>query len=440
MRVRPIRTGQGTMDKSAAGLSRALKAGIAMAALVTTAGTAMAGGFAVREQSTVFQGTGFAGAAAGGALSSMYWNPAATASLPGLNTESSYTLILPKSDVTVTTLNGGSTSPSLNPNAHSGNIGIDAAVSSSYGSYQVTPDLWLGMAINSPFGLATKPENPTYYGNAIGSTTKLLTINANPTLAYRIAPGITVGAGFQIEWARGKLMFANYPNASINTPGNVSRFKGDDWAFGATAGIMLEPAAGTNIGLGWRSQMTHDLDGALVSPLSRGVAAAKGEVKLPDIVTLSFRQALAPDMRLLGTVEWTNWSRFDALTLTVPGGTLLGTTVPVDANWSDSWFFSLGGEYDYSPTLTLRGGVAYEISPVDDPTKRLTSIPDADRVWLNIGASYRFSEATTLDFAYSHIFVEDARFDRLNLTGAVHETGTVDSSVDLISVGLRTRW
>jgi long-chain fatty acid transport protein len=42
-----------------------------------TAGEASAGGLADREQSTTFQGTSFAGDAAGGALSSTFWIPAA---------------------------------------------------------------------------------------------------------------------------------------------------------------------------------------------------------------------------------------------------------------------------------------------------------------------------------------------------------------------------
>ncbi len=410
-----------------------------LAALVTATSGAEAGGFAVREQSTVFLGSAFAGAAAGGSLGSMYWNSAATAQFPGLNTESSYTLILPNADVTVTGISQALVPPAgpVNPlpagfpGTDSGDIGIDAVASASYAAYQIAPDVFVGMALNSPFGLGTKPD--PYLGDALGFTTKLLTVNANPTIAYRIAPGITVGAGVQIEYGRGKLTFSNVPG---NPVGGYSRFKGDDYAFGATAGILLEPSAGTSIGLGWRSQLTHDLDGTLTSPLVGGVAPAKGEVKLPDIVTLSLRQSLAADTRLLATVEWTNWSRFDALTLTLPTGAQL----PIHTNWEDSWFFSVGGEYDYDAATTLRAGVAYEISPVDDPTKRLTAIPDNNRVWLNIGASYKYSADTTLDFAYSHVFVQDASFDRYNLTGQLHETGTVDASVDLISVGLRTKW
>ena len=118
------------------------------------------------------------------------------------------------------------------------------------------------------------------------------------------------------------------------------------------------------------------------------------------------------------------------------------------ANWSDGWFFSVGGEYDYSPVLTLRSGVAYELSPEDDPTKRFTIIPDNNRVWLNFGASYKlpdnlfpWSQSTTIDIAYAHVFVQDGAFDRPAVVNpAVTVSGKIDASADLISVGMRTRW
>lgn len=412
---------------------KANKALPALALLLSATG-AHAGGFALREQSTVFQGSGFAGSAAGGSLSSMFWNSAATAQFSGLNTESSYTLILPDADVTVTSVNGFPSSiaaPGVNPS--SGDIGIDALSGASYAAYQLTSDLWVGVSVTAPFGLGTKPEDVNYLGSVLGRTTKLMTVNANPTLAYKVAPGVTIGAGVQIEWARGKLQFAS----GLPT-GPTTQFKGDDFAFGATAGILIEPAAGTSIGLGYRSRLTHKLDGdfdtfAGTTPIRLG---ATGEVKLPDVVTLSLRQSLTSDFQLLGTVEWSNWSRFNALTLSPD----LGSDIVIPANWQDGWFFALGGEYEYSPVITLRGGVAYEISPVDEPEKRFTTIPDNDRIWLNAGFSYKYSEATTIDFAYSHIFVKDGDFDRHPVGSTAEFVGTVDASVDLISVGWRTRW
>jgi long-chain fatty acid transport protein len=391
------------------------------------ASAASAGGFDIHEQSTVFMGSASAGSAAGGSLGSMFWNPAATAQFPGLNSESSYTLILPHGNIDFTDTPFGP--------GRSGNIGIDATSSASYGAYQFAPDLWLGIAITSPFGLATKPENVTYPGSYLGVTSKLLTVNANPTIAYRIAPGITIGAGVQIEWAQGKLQFRE---PGVN---DIAQFGGTDWAFGATAGITLEPMEGTTIGLGYRSQMTHELEGTFHGDLLSGGqnVAAVGTINLPDIVTLSLRQVVTPTTRLLGTVQWSNWSRFKELPLSTPYGQL-----SMPANWDDGWFFSVGGEYDYSSRLTLRSGVAYEISPVDDPTKRLVQIPDNNRVWLSFGASYKWSDAITLDVAYSHIFIEDGGIS-LNTAdtplGSLGPfNGNVEASVDLFSVGMRTRW
>lgn len=408
-------------------------AGVGLIALCASATAASAGGFDIHEQSTVFMGTASAGAAAGGSIGSMYWNPAAAASLPGINTESSYTLILPESTSKVTSINGVAL-PAGTPGTSSGNVGIDAAVSASYGTYQYSPDLWLGMSISSPFGLATKPDNPGYLGSVVGITTKLTTIDASPTIAYRIAPGITIGAGVQIMWAQGKLQF------SENPIGGTAQFGGTDWAFGGTAGIMIEPARGTTIGVGYRSGLDLDLGGSFHQPTTIfGPGAnfgATGSLKLPDLVTASFRHEISPITRLLGTVEWTNWSRFQSLDLVTDGAG--NRTVP--ANWSDGWFFSLGGEYDYTPLLTLRGGVAYELSPEDSAAKRFTTIPDNNRVWLNLGASYKWSESLTFDVAYAHIFVQDGAFTQSSPLLPITVSGEQKSSADLFSVGMRTVW
>jgi len=400
------------------------RAAIGVVAIAAWSSAASAGGFDIHEQSTVFLGSASAGSAAGGSLGSMFWNPAATAQFPGLNTESSYTLILPYANIDI---NGGGSS---------GNIGIDAATSASYGAYQLSKDVWVGIALNSPFGLASKPENTNYLGSYLGVTAKLITMNANPTIAYRIAPGITIGAGVQIEWAQTKLQFRD-------SPVSIAQFGGNDWAFGATAGITLEPTQGTTIGLGYRSQMTHDLEGSFHSAALPSVVNGPGvaTLNLPDIVTLSARQVITPTTRLLGTIEWTNWSVFKDLPLALPGGNQLD----VKANWHDGWFFSVGGEYDYSPLLTLRSGVAYELSPIQDASERLVQVPDNNRVWLSVGASYKWSDSITLDAGYSHIFVQDGgikqsppTFDGFP-TGPTF-TGNSQASIDLISVGVRTKW
>jgi len=196
----------------------------AAGALITTsaliaigADPALAGGFALREQSADFQGMSYAGNAAGGALSSMFWNPAATAAFPGLNTESSYSLIIPEAKVTVKNVQPVNPFPGF-PN--SSEITDVAASGGSYASYQLIgydPNLFVGIAVNGPFGLLTEPHTENYLGSVLGRTTRLFTLNANPTVAYRVAPGLIIGAGAQIQYADAALKFATGSPRGPNT-------------------------------------------------------------------------------------------------------------------------------------------------------------------------------------------------------------------------------
>ena len=158
------------------------------------------------------------------------------------------------------------------------------------------------------------------------------------------------------------------------------------------------------------------------------------EFDLPSIFTVSVRQAISPKMRLLGTFEWTDWDILDTVVIRDSAG---DPVAAVEANWEDGYYLSGGLEYDYSDKLTLRGGVGYEWAPSQEPEQRLVSVPDNDRVWLSVGATYHYSETTSIDFAYTHIFVEDGRIEREN---APFFSGDVDSSADILGVSFKTKW
>lgn len=446
-------------------LKFALMATAATAAIMAMTDGVSAGGFALREQSAEFQGMSFAGDAAGTSLGAMFWNPAAAANRNGLNTESSVAAVLANSKVTVTSVTHplqATIDPAFNgASPQSGDIGPPGFLAASYGSYQLTKSIFLGMAVNAPFGLKSDPTNSSYQGSVIARKTELVTYNFNPTVAVRIAPGITIGAGAQIQSAEGIFRFAtgtpvpfNFtgtPLASL-TPltGLTTKVEGNGWGFGGTAGIMIEASPTTRIGIGYRSQLDQQIDGHISTegspiPLSQGTEAT---LKLPDVVTVSFRQVVSPVLRLNGTFEWSNWSRFKDLTVTAAssGASALGpkaegeTIASLPLNWSDGYFISAGAEYDVYPTLTGRFGVGYEWSPVDSPEKRSTGFPDDNRVWLSAGFSWMFTPTTTIDFGYSHLFVDDSTFKRDTLGLGATVMGEVESKIDIVSVGVKTRW
>src|SRR5688500_13262227 len=168
---------------------------------VAAAAPALAGGFSVREQSTTNLGTAFAGSAAGGDISGIFWNSAVTGTAPGCNSSSSYALILGSSDETARSgvfATGTPIAPGLSPT--STDVGSDVVVPASYMTCQLTDKLYAGLALNSQFGLLTKPDNLAWAGSPIAVTSKVFSANLNPTLAYKITPALTLGIGLQIEY------------------------------------------------------------------------------------------------------------------------------------------------------------------------------------------------------------------------------------------------
>ncbi|MEL6422811.1 MAG: outer membrane protein transport protein [Pseudomonadota bacterium] len=400
--------------------------------------SAFAGGYALREQSTTSQGAAFAGSAAGGSLSSMFWNPAALGAIDGTVSESHAAGFFGRTNLAADggTLNAAAAVTNASP--FSGDIADEALITSSYYGHRLSERWWLGLSINAPFGLVTEPANQSWQGAPIARKSEIFTLNAAPTAAVELMPGVVLGAGLQVQYLSAELSFATAPTAGA--PSAI--YKGDDIAIGGTLGIYLTPSPTTQIGIGYRSEIRHTLDGDL--GLVGGSAFPENDVALttPDTVTVSVRHALSPRLRVMGTFEWTNWSDFDAVTLTDLTGIGLapGATATIDAGWDDAWFASVGAEYDVSDALTVRGGVGFERSPIRNAEQRLTSVPDADRIWLSAGASYAATRYATIDVAYTRVLVDDARFSRSTATDpSATLEGSVETNVDIFSLSVRQK-
>ena len=421
-----------------------LRAGTALGLLLVATAQANAGGFAIREQSAYGQGTSFAGVAAGGALSSMFWNPATMTQVPGLVSETSITGLLPYSSNTPT---AGSLVSAGFPGTS--NVAEAAFVPSGYTSYQFSPNLWLGMSINAPYGLSVNfPDN--WAGRDYAGNTLLRTYNATPSIAWRINDWISVGAGVQIEYARATLEKGIGPGGLI-PPGVQGTLRGTGYGVGATAGVTLTPTPTTTIGIGWRSSLNQKVDGVVLTNAvlpGSTTGSASLTVDLPDIVSLGIRQRLDPRWTLLGTVEWSNWSRIGTSNITQPNGLpvfILGIPQSIPFQYRDGWFFSGGAEYVWTDRLTVRGGSGYEISPITDQV-RTPLVPDNNRVWASVGASWKVFKGLHFDVAYSHVWVQDtsvnisATSGNPSFNGAISYVGSVNSHVDIISGSLVFRF
>jgi long-chain fatty acid transport protein len=431
------------------GFNTCARAGGVFAVLLIATVGANAGGFAIREQSSYAQGSSYAGIAAGGDLSSLFWNPATMTQMPGIQSEIVATGIFPYA---ANTPAAGSTLTAFGFGG-TNNTGDQSLVPAGYFSWQLKPNLWLGMSFNAPFGLAVSFPD-VWAGRNYAEDTSLKSYNATPSIAYRINDWLSIGAGVQIEYVN-----AGLTSGIGATPGNQLNLGGTGWGYGFTAGITVTPTPTTTIGLGWRSALNQKISGALSLPAGAAFnppfstpGSISMTLKLPDIVSLGIRQKLMPQLTVMGTVEWANWSRIgtsDVLQASGSPALVLngfgGGAVALPFHYKDGWFYSLGAEYDWTPRLTVRTGIGYEKSPVTDEV-RTPRVPDNDRFWLSGGLTYHLSKDLAFDLAYSHLFIRDTPVDISAASGnpwfngAVSYIGDVNSHVDIVSIALKYRW
>lgn len=380
------------MKKSAAGL--------VLTASALAASTAFAAGFQLTEQSSLGLGRAYAGAGiVGDDLSAVHYNPAGMTLLPGTQIQAGTVYIDVDAEY------------SDNEGAENNGRMKGQFIPTGYTTYQVNDKLWLGFGMTVPFGMGT------HYGrdwaeNTSGTSAKIYTFDMNPSFAYKISDFISVGAGISVQYAKAHLGQSAYleMQGDLRFPAH-GKVEGDSWDWGYNFGIMISPTDTMRFGLAYRSSIEHNAEGhtKFTSPALQMLGGSyisemKTTIETPATVMLTGTWEATPDLRLSGLIRWAEWSNFDTLTLehdtlTVPSAGPISLTTEIENKWQDTWLFSVGADYRINDAWTVRGGIAYETGAVDDEKYRVAVIPDTDRLWLSLGASYHWSKQLQFDVA-----------------------------------------
>jgi long-chain fatty acid transport protein len=380
----------------------------AMAVLVAVlcSGNVWAAGFQLFEENASGIGNAYAGSAAvADNASTIFFNPAGMTKLQAR--EVSFGLSVVKPSVDFTNTNSGRTvpvnppSPPYPPNlfgTDSGTNGGDAGgwnfIPNGYLSWKLTKDLYAGIGLSAPFGLATEYDS-SFLGRYQSIKFSIETYNVNPSLAYRVNDMVSLGVG--VSWQRMKAEYTRQATAASQVKVEL-----DNDAWGWNVGALFQLAPATRLGVSYRSAIWHSLEGNFSGALNE---PAKADVELPAMAIVSFTQGLGASWELLGDVSWTGWNSVDKLQLVKTNTGALAQTL--DLNLRDAWRAALGANYKVNEAWKLKFGVAFDQTPVHDTEHRPVSLPDSNRTAVATGVQWKPTKASTLDFGVEYLFMQE---------------------------------
>lgn len=414
------------------------------------ASTAHAAGFMLTEQTAGSMGRAYAGVGVDGTdVGGMYYNPSSMTLHPGTQIQAGFVGIGLNLDF------AGDESKGY----HDANGRFHPqAIPHGFISHQINDSTWVGLSLTVPFGMGTAYDSD-WAGNKRGIKATILTLDINPNFAWKVTDKISIGAGVSLQYASadlkinqnlmssdaGKQMMAEHGEQitgmlehlaqeapekvaaiknNMKNASAISEIDADSWAWGFNVGVMWSPIDNLRFGVSYRSKITHDAEGSLnitnpnedlvnlmgtladMSPELAGrftglLGSMDGAatVSAPAWAMASAAWDVNDLLSLYATFRWTDWSSFDKLEV-YGGGMKMAT---INNKWRDTYLGSLGADLRLTDWWTLRGGVAYESSPISDPSYRTAIIPDADRWWFAVGSSFKLMDNLTWDISFAHL-------------------------------------
>lgn len=408
-----------------------MKAAAAAVMAVCAASAAHAAGFMLTEQSAGALGRAYAGVGVDGTdISGVYYNPATMTLHPGTQIQAGFVAV--GLDLA---FEGHDGTEAQKPVSENGQYNTQA-IPHGYISHQLTDNMWIGLAMTVPFGMGTEYKDNWVWNNR-GISAEVLTFDFNPNVAWKVSDKLSIGAGMSIQYAAADLKMQQ----TLNTQGmgpvsGYGEVDADSFAWGFNVGLMWSPLENLRFGLSYRSRINHNADGDLeLTNLSLANGASLPAMTMDATATISTPAWLMATaawdvndlLSLYATFRWTDWSSFDELQInggTLPTGDPVKPTI--QNKWQDTYLVSVGADLRFTNWWTFRAGIGYETSAVDDPKYRTAIIPDADRLWLALGSSFKATENMQIDVSAAWLHGIGER----NLWGSTKQDGS-----DLREVG-----
>ena len=433
---------------------------------ILAAGQADASGFQIRENSVRNMGRANAGTTvAWGDASVVLNNPAAMVNIKETTVQADITMI----DLTADFEGSGTTAlgPAAGPltGGDGGDPGDATPVPAMAGVFPISDQLVLGASVSAPFGLKTEYD-ADWMGRYDAITSDVKVVDLTVSAAYAMTDRLSLGLGVIFQNSEVTLSKAiDFGTAICAGSGNpmncfnpaypfrpqqndgMIEVAGDDTATGWVAGLQFKASDAVTLGYAHRSEISHDLEGTVDFTMPASVAAVLGAnpayadgniaaaFDTPSTDTVSLRVDVNEDVRILADAQLTGWSSLQSVDIYRDNGAVVGAEA---FEWDDTWFYSVGGEFDLSEALTLRAGVGFDETPTNDE-HRTPRLPDNDRTVYTFGLTWQASPHMTIDASYMRVQIDTPTVNTTSSSGS-HLVGEFDGYANLVGVSAQYRF
>ncbi|WP_118871825.1 porin [Haemophilus influenzae] len=431
-------------------------------AMLLAAGGANAAAFQLAEVSTSGLGRAYAGEAAiADNASVVATNPAlmslfktAQFSTGGVYVDSRINM---NGDVAAT-VNGANMNTTKYGSASQRNVVPGAFVPNLYFVAPVNDKFAVGAGMNVNFGLKSEYDD-SYDAGVFGGKTDLSAINLNLSGAYRVTEGLSLGLGVNAVYAKAQvernagIIADSVQDRQVKTalmtvaPGTkipsylISKDKSvvslqdrAAWGFSWNAGVMYQFNEANRIGLAYHSKVDIDFTDRTATSLgATDIEAGKtGDLTLtlPDYLELSGFHQLTDKFAVHYSYKYTHWSRLTRLYASYENGK---KAFDKELQYSNNSRVALGASYNLDEKLTLRAGIAYDQAA--SRHHRSAAIPDTDRTWYSLGATYKFTPNLSVDLGYAYLkgkkvnFKEEEKLANKQLTATANYTSKAHANL-----------
>lgn len=250
-----------------------------------------------------------------------------------------------------------------------------------------------GLAAYTPFGSAISYEDDWKLQAALREMS-LRAIFYQGTVAYQVNEKLGIGLGY--VYATGDFALRRaVPIAGADGNFGEANLSGSGVGHGFNIGIYYDIADNISIGASFRSGVAIELEEGqarfdvppILSSAFPDTRFTSG-LNLPSVFNIGVSIKASDKLTLAAEMNYVGWSSYDTLSFDFEENTPQLQDVNSPRKYKNVVILRAGAEYEFRDEFTLRAGMYYDFTPVQDGFMT-PETPDMDRIGLTIGATYR---------------------------------------------------